>query len=95
MEYQSDPAFLEPHVGTRVLDRHGNVVGRDPNPGQIRKMCQAIRQTWDESREIQALGRTVRFDRDAQQNRMSEATHIPHGISAEEIGADRCLDLML
>jgi hypothetical protein len=95
MEYQSDPAFLEPHVGKPIHDRHDNVVGRDPGPGQIRRMCQAIRQTWDASRELQALGRGVRFDLDAQHNRLSEATHIPHGISAEELGAQPDRDLPL
>jgi hypothetical protein len=93
--YLDTLAFQEPPAGPRIHDRHGHTVGRDPSPEQICRMCEAIRSTWGTTREVQALGRTVRFDRDARRHRMSEPTHIPHGITAEEIGGQRCRDMML
>jgi hypothetical protein len=51
--YLDDPAFQEQHNGPRVFDHYGNVLWRDPDPGQIQRMCEAIRQTWNRREERQ------------------------------------------
>ena len=86
--YLQSPAFQEPHEGPHVVAGWGNELpNRDPSPEQIARMCAAIRATWTDARELAALGRTSKFDRWAQRRRMSEATHVPHGISSRAIGS--------
>ncbi len=85
--YLSDPAFSEAHTGPDNVDANGTEHGRNPSPDQIADMCRAIRRTWNETREIQALGRTAGFDTWHRRRRMSEATHVPHGISSRSIGS--------
>jgi len=91
--YLSDPAFSEPHEGVLIDPQHPHH-GRDPSPEQIARMCAAIRRTWTATREIHALGRTAGFDTWHRRRRMSEATHVPHGISSRAIGSkDGDLDI--
>ena len=87
--YLSDPAFSEAHTGPIPVDGHGHPRPgeRDPSPEQIARMCAAIRATWSETREIQALGRTAKFDLWYQRHGISEPTHVPHGISSRAIGS--------
>lgn len=92
--YLADPAFLEPHAGPTIRDHYGNACGRDPSPKQIAAMTAAIRATWSEQRELTALGVTQASDR-FHRHKPSEASHVPHGISSESIGAQRCRDMML
>lgn len=42
--YLSDPAFRETPAGPPVPDRWNKVHQRDPSPGQIKRMCEAIRR---------------------------------------------------
>lgn len=92
--YLSDPSFHERHHGPVVVAGWGNELPkRDPSPEQIARMCAAIRATWTDARELAALGRTAKFDKWAQRQRMSEATHVPHGISATAFGGTGDLDI--
>lgn len=93
--YLSDPSFVELPAGPHVVAGWGNELPqRDPSPEQIARMCAAIRATWTDARELAALGRTAKFDKWAQRRRMSEATHVPHGISSRAIGSkDGDLDI--
>lgn len=94
--YLSDPSFSEEHTGPPVLNKCGQPRSgeRDPSPEQIARMCEAIRATWSEARELQALGRTASFDLWYCRHGVSEPTHIPHGISSREIGSkDGDLDI--
>ena len=91
--YLSDPAFSEPHEGVLIDPQHPHH-GRDPSPEQIARMCAAIRATWSEARELQALGRTAIFDLWYRRHGVSEPTHVPHGISSRAIGSkDGDLDI--
>lgn len=92
--YLEAAAFLEDHRGPHVVDRYGTETkARDPSPSQIAAMCEAIRATWSKSRYLNALGRTVKHDKWYQHNAPAEPTHVPHGISAEDIGASACRDI--
>jgi hypothetical protein len=82
--YLDDPAFQEQHNGPPFRDRDANTIGRDPSPEQIAARAAAIRASWSEV--ISASGWTILFDRWWRLHRMSEATHIPHGISEEAFG---------
>jgi len=95
--YLLHPSFAEQHKGPHVETTAGTELAiRDPSPAQIEAMCEAIRATWSEARWFQELvGRTVAFDLWCKRNGISQATHIPHGISATEIGAQRCLNIFI
>jgi hypothetical protein len=92
--YLAAEAFRAAHRGPYVVDGRG-IVGtdRDPSPSQIAAMCAAIRATWSKSRCLNALGRTVKHDKWYQHHAPAEPTHVPHGISAEDIGASACRDI--
>ncbi len=92
--YLSHDAFTEPETGPLVGVRGRNSGKRSPSEEQIAARCAAIRATWDEVRMIQSLGSCARYTRE-KMGCVSQATHVPHGVSAESIGALRCQDMML
>jgi hypothetical protein len=67
--------------------------GTDPTPEEIAAMCAAIQATWTLAQRHKAEGRRCWNEREL--HRDSQATHIPHGISAEALGARLTLDIFI
>lgn len=67
--------------------------GTDPTPEEIEAMCKEIQATWTLAQRHKAEGRRCWTDRE--QYRDYKATHIPHGISAEALGARVTLDIFI
>jgi hypothetical protein len=84
--YLLTTAFQEQHDGPPSEPQSGRVGCREPSPKQIRAMCAEIRRCWSDAERVSRGGGVV------PRSLWSEATHVPHGISPEVMGLEKCQD---